>query len=182
MVYITISEFQTFTRQTFDTESEPTSTEVQQYIDWAEAEVDRFSGRSWGTATHIETKFYVGQRFALNNTPVSSVTSVQDLEGEDLEYTLLGDMIELKSSASQKKVTIVYEGGHTQIPIEVKKLTYLYALNSIIQAGSSQASSTESISIGALTIVEKIGANSVLNMDRDIAKYEKAIQQLMFYQ
>lgn len=180
MVYITISDFENYIRQTIDATTEPNTTQVQAYIDTAQNLVDRVSGRSWDNGTHTEDRFYSGQRFTLKNTPVTSITSITDGDGNAVEYELLGDLVEISQLEIPKKMTIVYEGGPTTTPENVKMLTILYTVEQLLQGSTALESNAESISIGSLSITKSIGASVVYNLDKNIAKYESSVRKLMY--
>lgn len=179
MVYITISDFETFTRTTYDSDTDPTSSEVQQALDVSNAEVELLTGRTWSNGNHVEVKFYPSNRFTLRNTPVDSINSVVDKDSKAVKFEQFGDLVEIEGQVP-KKLTIDYEGGPTEIPADVKMLVILYTLEKLMQGQSAGESSAESISIGSLSITKNLGASFIYNLDKNIKKYEKSVTRMVY--
>lgn len=176
--YIDLTFFQNYTRTTFDGTSNPTDAQVQILIDMANQEVEDFTGRTWNrTDGEVEYVESPTSRLLLSNTPVLNIQSVVDANGNDVSYTQVNrDLIELDKLVP---VTITYDHGYDIVPVAIKKLATLYTLQMNVQGDSASADNTESISVGPISITNKVGMSTVVNLDSDVKKYEQKVRRLI---
>ena len=176
--YIDLEFFQNYTRTIFDATTNPTDTQVQLYIDLANQEVEDLTGRVWnkveGYAQYIESP---SELELLKHTPVLAINSVVDSNGDAVSYTLVDrDLIKLDKLV---EVTIDYDYGYELVPVAVKMLATLYTLQKSVQGASASADNTESIKVGPISISSGVGLSTVVNLQKDINKYESKIRRLV---
>ena len=176
--YIDLTYFSNYTRTVFDSNTTPTDTQVQQYIDDANQEVEDLTGRVWDRVDgHVEYIDAPKQLQLLSMRPVLGVTSVQDLNGNDVSFSVVDrDFIKLDTRGP---VNVTYDYGYDNVPIAIKKLATLYTLRSSIQGASASADNTESISVGPISISSSVGLSTVVNLESDIKTYESRVRRLI---
>lgn len=176
--YIDLTYFSNYTRTVFDSNSDPSDTIVQQYIDDANQEVEDLTGRVWNRVDgHVEYIESPNQLQLLSKRPVLNIQSVVDNDGNPVPYTSVDrDFIKLSKTYP---ITVTYDYGYDSVPIAVKKLATLYTLRSMTQGGSASSDNTESISVGPISISSRIGLSTIVNLESDIKTYENRIRRLI---
>jgi len=176
--YIDLAFFQSYTRTTFDATTSPTSDEVNTLISLSSQEIDELTGRTWNRVNgHVENITPNSKLVLLSKTPVLSITSVVDNNGDAVSYTIKDrDFIELDK---QVDIVVTYDYGYDNIPAAIKMLTTLYTLQKVMQGGSASNDNTESIRVGPISIKSSIGLSTIVNLSSDIKKYENRVRRLI---
>lgn len=181
MAYTTIDFLQGYTRRVYSTTTTPTAVQVQEYIDMAEDEVNELTGRKWEVTTVTERFYAPGtNEILLDKYPVNSITSVVGPSGDAVSFEQRHqDFVKLTGSYNVDYIDVTYQYGFTVVPAAIKWLTTLYAVQKIVQSASTSSSNTESISVGPISISNAVGRSAVINLEKDISKYESKIRRIV---
>lgn len=181
MGYTTLDFLQGYTRRVYDATTTPTALQVQEYIDMAEDEVNRLTGRQWELTTVTERIYNPDTNLILlKYYPVTQITSVLGKSGDSVAFESRDrDFIKLTAGYTGEYIDVTYEYGFTTVPASIKWLTTLYAVSKIIQSASVSSSNTSSISVGPISISNAVGRSAAINLNSDTEKYEKKVRKLM---
>lgn len=184
--YIDKTFFEDYTQQTFDNNTTPTSTFLNQLIDDSEAEINDTTGRKWDLQTYTDEIYDSPEsEVLLENTPVQTVTSVKDkdgtvlTEGYDNDYIVDGDFIVFKGKSVPERIQVTYNAGWSPVNTNVKMLATLLTIKKLKQGESYAQDNTEAITVGPISITSELSMNTVLNLDSDIDYYWKKVRRLI---
>lgn len=187
MAYTSVGDVETYLRTTFTPTTIPTITQVEQYVDDVDEQVDQILGRSWGSQTYEEIIDvpYSTNKFLVKNYPLISVTSVEYNTAGEYDtpvwvafekYYTNGDFIITNTPITgNRKVRLTYTAGHITISPDVRMLATLLVVQQITTGDAVANSSTSSVSIGPLSITKNIGASRLLNLKTTIREQIKRI-------
>lgn len=169
--------FQNYTRTQYDTTTTPSAAFIEEMIDMASAEIDELTGRTWDKVVGEELEIDGSREFITLKGPVIDVTSVTDISGNALDFKIIDrDVVKL---ARPQPVIITYDYGYETVPVAIKMLTTLYAIRKLIQGASANEGNSTAISIGPLSITQSLGLSTIINLDKDVEKYEMRIRRFV---
>ena len=176
--YIDLAFFSSYTQRTYDSTTSPTDTQIQLLIDLANEQIDEFTGKSWGKIVGYVEHFDDPNKIELlSKTPVLKVTSVKDVNGNDISYTIVDkDFIRFDKEV---ELDVTYDYGYETTPTSIKMLATLYTLEKMLQGNSSSDDNTSEIKVGPITIKNNIGLSTIVNLSKDIKRYENKIRRFI---
>ena len=186
--YITLEFFQSYTRTTYDETTTPTATEVEGYITESERLINEKTGRTWGLKTNVNELYDLpNYEVLLKNYPVIAVSEVRDgdgnvlTEGIDEDYIVDSEdfIIFNPDNSKPSRVYVDYTSGYTTVRSDAKRLALLYTIQQVSQSESTAGTNSKMIKVGPITIQKELGMQTILNLDSDIKKYERALRSIV---
>lgn len=188
MAYTTIDKVQGFFGTTFTANTTPTLTQVNSYIADVDTEINNLTGTVFGTpASNTEIVDIAGESdlFVTEKYPIVAVSSVEKNTSSDVfasdswaAVPFINDRFRIRTKhlySGLRRLRFVYTYGFETIPPEVSHLSTLLVVNKIITGQATGDSSTKSISVGPISLVNTVGTERVLNLKNEIAEYKRRV-------
>jgi hypothetical protein len=185
--YIDLDFVKEYTRTNFDETTVPSADIVEEFINISEQEIDEKSGKSWGLTTHTSELYDNPRReLLLKNYPVVSVDKISTInpdadliEGIDADYIVDGDFIVFnKNKPVPTRVYVTYDAGYEEVRGAAKMLATLLTIKKIKQSASYK-SNANNVRIGVISLTRNMGAQNMLNLDKDVDFYWKQLRRLV---
>lgn len=194
MVYTTLTNVQEFFNVTFSASTNPTLDQVNQYITDVDTEINNLTGTVFGTPVSnteiVDIKGY-SDVFVTEKYPIVSVTSVEKNTVADKFATPSWEAIDYYNDRfriltkykynGKRSLRLVYTYGFETIPPEVEHLATLLVVNKILSGNAIADSSTESISVGPISLTNSVGLNQMVNLKNEIKDYKRQVGRYKNY-
>lgn len=182
MAYTTRAAVEAYLQTSFDSTTTPTDTEVDQWVDDVDSEIDNLTARKWSATTETDEIYDVAyDRILVNKYPLISVSDIYVNTGTEFEptwetfasqnilYYTKGDYIIFQYPLTGKrKVRVTYTHGVSAPTASVKHLATLLVCERIIRGDDLGNGGTEDLTIGPLSIKSSVGLGRLMSIDRAI--------------
>lgn len=194
MAYTDLTNVEEFFNTTFTASTNPTLTQVNKYITDVDEEVNNISGTVFGTpVSNTEIIDVTGNSdiFVTEKYPIVAVTSVSKNTENDAFATPVWEVVDsyndkfrivTKFKYTGKRILqLIYTYGFTTIPVEVEHLATLLVVNKILSGNAVADSSTESISVGPISLTNSIGLSQMVNLKNELKEYKRRVGRYKNY-
>jgi len=194
MAYTDLTNVEEFFNTTFSATTNPTVTQVNKYITDVDEEVNSISGTVFGTpVSNTEIVDVAGDSdiFVTEKYPIVTVTSVSKNTESDAFATPVWETVDNYNDRfrivtkykyhGQRILQLVYTYGFTTTPVEVEHLATLLVVNKILSGNAVADSSTESISVGPISLTNSIGVSQMVNLKEELKEYKRRVGRYKNY-